>query len=173
MTDRGKENLEAVAGKLLALLQAMAGCLDDLYTCFRDQQKALMTWRVADFVATTKRQRTLVQENLDREKQRRELVSSLVGVHRAAEMSLRDVAELFGGKWPEKFREISGRLRESSSRVAIMKKHNEALIANGRNLVDSQVKLLMDLASLNRNTYTKSGRKAKQKSLHQVLDGQA
>ena len=167
------KNIDVVAGKMISLLGAMADGLNKLYSCLRDQEKALMHWRLADFVETTKRQRALVQENLEREKRRRELVAALVGESRAAEVSLRELAELFGGKWPEKFKAVSERIRQASSRVATMKNQNEALIIRSREVVDGLVKLMLDLASLNRNNYGKSGRKARQTNLHKVLDQQA
>lgn len=173
MDNTGSENITRAAKKLCSLLEEMAGGLDKLYACLRDQQKALMGWRMADFAETTKRQYALVKDNLDREKQRRELVVSLVGDSRAGDISLRELAENFGGPWPEKFREAAERIRESSSRVAAMKKQNEALIVRCRDLVDGQVKLMLNLATLNRNNYGQSGRKAKQANLHKVLDRQA
>lgn len=169
----GNKNIDLVAGKMLALLGAMADGLNKLYACLRDQEKALMHWRLADFVETTKRQRVLVQENLDREKMRRQLVAGVVGETRAASVSLRELAELFGGSWPERFKAVSERIRVASSKVAAMKKQNEMLIGRSREVVDVQVKLMLNLASLNRNNYGKSGRKAKMANLHQVLDRQA
>ena len=173
MVISGKENTTASARILLRLLGEMADCLDQLYTCLREQQKALMGWRLGDFVITTKRQRELVEENLGREQQRRELVGHLVGEKRAADVSLRDLAENFGGPWPAKFQEVTERIRSASPRVAAMRDQNEALIVRSRNLVNGQVKLMLDLASLNRNNYGKSGRRAKQANLHKTLDQQA
>jgi hypothetical protein len=173
MAELNSKNIDAVAGKMLALLSAIAGGLNKLYSCLRDQEKSLMQWKLADFVETTRRQRALVQENLDREKQRIELVTDLVGESRAKEVSLRELAEMFGGKWPDKFKAVSERIRRESSRVAEMKKQNEALIVRSRDLVDGQVKLMLNLASLNRNNYGKSGRKARQANIHKVLDRQA
>ncbi|MBW7996903.1 MAG: hypothetical protein FVQ81_10135 [Candidatus Glassbacteria bacterium] len=159
--------------KLHNLLGDMAEGMDKLYACLRDQQKALMGWKLADFVETVKRQRRLARENLGREDERRALVRKLAGGQNAANRSLRDLAEMFGGRWPKKFQAVADKIKSSSARVAEMKKQNEALITRSRDLVDGQLRLMINLASLNRNTYEQSGRKTGRGSTHKVLDQKA
>lgn len=173
MAEITQKDIDSHARQLLSLLNEMATGLDRLYACLRDQQKALMGWKLADFVATVRSQRRLARENLKREEARRELVRGLVGEQRAEKISLREIAEMAGGQWPEKFRAVAGKVRSASESVAEMKKQNEALINRSRELVDGQLRLMIELASLNRNTYGQSGRKTSRGSMHKVLDQKA
>jgi hypothetical protein len=170
MADKITESNEIIAGKILLLLDDICGGLDDLYSCLRQQQKALTQWRMADFLDTVILQRKLAEENISRERQRLKLAAELVGESVAETANLRTLAEHLGGQWPTKFREASARIKPAAARVDAMKNQNEMLISSNREMVGDQLRLMFELASLNRNTYAKSGRKAGRTDMYKVLD---
>ncbi len=170
MAEEKIESNEPVAIRMLSLLDGITGGLDELYSCLREQQKALIQWRLADFMEAVQLQRTLAEENIDKERQRLELATVLVGKSAAPETNIRTLAEHLGGQWPVKFSAAAGRIKTASARAGEMKRQNEMLIESNRELVDSQLRLMFELASLNRNTYAKSGRKAGRTDMYKVLD---
>jgi signal transduction histidine kinase len=161
------------AEKLHALLSAMADGLDELYGCLRDQQACLLRWNLAGFLETVRRQQRLAQENLQREKERRMLVAEMVGEERSESVTLRQISEELEQDWPVRFQALAKRLRSSSGKAADMKKQNESLISHSHRLVNDRIKLLLDLARINRNLYEPSGKKSKKSNLHKVLDRKA
>lgn len=161
------------AEKLHELLLAIAGGLEKLYGCLRDQQSSLLRWNLPGFTAAMDCQQELVRENMRRELQRKALVCEIVGEERSATATLSQIAQELGGDWPECFQDLARRIRTASGKVAEMKKQNESLIGHGQRLVNDQIKLLLDLARLNRNLYEHSGRKSSRSNLHKVLDQKA
>ncbi len=170
MTDKKPENKELVASEILSLLADIRGGLNELYDCLRAQQKALTQWRMADFMDTVQLQRRLSEENVERERQRLKLAAALVGETAAETANLRTLAEHLGGQWPIKFREAAAEIKTAAARMDAMKNQNEMLISRNRELVNSQLRMMFELASLNRNTYAKSGQKAGRTDMYKVLD---
>ncbi len=170
MAEEKIESNELVAVRMLSLLDGITGGLDELYSCLREQQKALLQWRMADFMETVTLQLRLAGENIERERERLKLAATLVGKSAAESANLRTLAEHLGGQWPLKFSAAAGRIKTAGARVGEMKRQNEMLIESNRELVDSQLRLMFELASLNRNTYAKSGRKAGRTDMYKVLD---
>ncbi len=170
MAEPARGDNELAAGRMHTLLGEMCDGLDELYSCLRRQQKALVQWRMADFLETIRLQRTLAEANIDREQQRLELAAMLVGEGDGPATNIRALAEHLGGQWPAKFREAAGRIRVAGARVNEMKRQNEMLIERNRTLVNGQLRLIFELASLNRNTYAPSGHKAGRTDMYKVLD---
>lgn len=154
--------------KLYELLLGLAQGLERLYQCLRSQQAALISWNFEDFISTVQEQKRLARENLSREEERKALLSQMTGLRQ--EISLRELTGLLEDPWQKRFSELAERLKAESGKVIQMKKQNEFLINKSRELVNEQLKLLLDLARLNRNLYEKSGKKSKKTNLHKVLD---
>jgi hypothetical protein len=169
--DGQKERRELT--ELYRLLHAMARALELIYDCLRRQQQALIEWRYEDFAGTIEEEKRLAAENLAREEERQRLVRELMGVESSAAITLRALAKNFGGPWPGRFERVARSLREAGGKAERMKKQNEFLISRSRDFVGGQIKLLLELARLNRNIYAKSGRKSRQASLYKVFDQKA
>ena len=173
MTATVTDKMLKQAEKLHALLTAMADGLDELYGCLRDQQACLLRWNLAGFLETVQRQQRLARENLQREQQRRTLVQEMMGEERGESVRLRQIAEELGQDWPVRFQALAQRLKSSSGKAADMRKLNESLISHSHRLVNDRIKLLLDLARINRNLYEPSGKKSKKSNMHKVLDRKA
>ena len=170
MKTTGKRTKESSAEKLYALLVEMASGLEKLYGCLRLQQAALLKWDFPSFRATIRQQECLARENLEREKKRAALAVEIAGEDEAEKPSLRQLAESLGGEWPARFEKIAGRIRTASDTVSSMKDQNESIISYSSKLVGDQLKLLLELARLNRNLYEESGKKSAKANMHKVLD---
>ena len=144
MKTTGKRTKESSAEKLYALLVEMASGLEKLYGCLRLQQAALLKWAA--------------------------LAVEIAGEDEAEKPSLRQLAESLGGEWPARFEKIAGRIRTASDKVSSMKDQNESIISYSSKLVGDQLKLLLELARLNRNLYEESGKKSAKANMHKVLD---
>ncbi|MBN2290278.1 MAG: flagellar export chaperone FlgN [Candidatus Glassbacteria bacterium] len=155
--------------KLHRILSAMAGDLERLYDCLRAQQRALVKCRLDDFNKTLELENRLAERNLDRERQRRELVAGMFGEN-SDKASLKELTAGMSPPWPGRFKALAERLRQAGNMVQTMKKQNEFLITSARDLVSERLKLMLELARLNRNVYEKSGKKSKRANLHKVLD---
>ena len=173
MSTMTKKMNDTLGERIYSLLGEIRSGLDKLYACLRTQQKALAGWRMDEFIGTVQLQQQLVEANIKLEKQRRELVAELLGEAAADTANLRTVAEHLGGLWPEKFREAASRIKISGDLVAAVKSQNEQLIARNREMIEGQLRLIFELASLNRNTYGKSGNKAGRTDMHKVWDQRA
>ena len=158
------------AERLYSLLSAMAKALEQLYDSLRSQQKALISWDYEAFVVCTRQQNSLARENLRREQLRLTLVEQFPKGENARTLSLRELGALLGNPWQQRFEELAGRIKSASGKVSDMKTQNEMLIGKARSLVDSQLKLLLEFARINRNLYEENGKKSRKSNLHKVLD---
>jgi len=147
----------------------MAEGLERLYDCLRAQQRALVSCKLGDFNETLKLENRLARQNLKREQQRRVLISEMLG-EGCETVSLKKLAAGFDSPWPERFEKLAERIRQAGGKVQTMKKQNEFLIIRSRELVSERMKLMLELARLNRNIYEESGKKRKNPNLHKVLD---
>ena len=170
MKTASKQKTKASAEKLYTLLAGIAEGLEKLYECLRLQQASLMKWDFPSFSATISQQKRLARKNLEREKERIALVSEITGKQAAEKLSLRQLAESLGGEWPERFEKLASRIKTASGKVSSMKDQNESIINNSRKLVNDQLKLLLELARLNRNLYEGSGKKSEKANMYKVLD---
>ena len=170
-------NSSETAGQLYSLLEKIVDGLDKLYLCLRSQQNALMSWDLSAFNLSIREQGKLARKNLAWEHERQELVAEVVGPENQTAdqtpVKLPQLAEMFGGKWSARFAKISGKIRAAAGKADNMKKQNEMLINKSKTLVGDQLKLLVDLARLNRNLYGQKGQKSPKKNLRQVMDQRA
>ncbi|MEA1996905.1 MAG: flagellar export chaperone FlgN [Gemmatimonadota bacterium] len=166
------DTLQSDAVELYDLLTGMAQGLEQLYQCLRRQQAAVIKWNLEDFLSTVEDEKRLARENLDREEARKALVERIMAgsFQENSPVSLRELASHLEPQWQERFRELAARIKSASGSVAEMKKQNEFLITRARETVNDQLKLLLELARLNRNTYEESGKKSRKANLHKVLD---
>jgi predicted RNase H-like nuclease (RuvC/YqgF family) len=158
--------------KLYRLLASMAKALERLYDCLRDQQRALVSCKLNDFNKTLILENRLAAANLERERQRQELIAEMLGAQDKT-ISLKELAAGFDHPWPERFEAVAARIRKAGNMVQTMKKQNEFLITRSRELVSERLNLLLELARINRNIYEKSGKKRKNANLQKVLDHKA
>ncbi len=162
------------AERLRLLLEAMADGLEELYASLLRQQRALTAWRLGEFLETVEEQKRLAAANFSREEERLRLVRELS--HRAGSeqlLTLSEFAPLAGPEWEQRFRPLAVRIRQAGGKIEMLRRQNQLLISRSREIVNEQLKLLLELARLNRNTYEHSGRKARGPGLHQVLDRKA
>lgn len=158
------------AERLYSLLSAMAKGLERLYDGLRFQQKALIRWDYEAFVSSTRQLNALARENLQREETRKALVQEFSTVGEDRPLSLRELGARLGDPWQQRFAELAARIRTASGKASAMKGQNEMLIGKARSLVDSQLKLLLEFARINRNLYGENGKKSRKANLHKVLD---
>jgi transketolase len=156
--------------KLYDLLLGIAQDLEKIYECLLSQQIALMNWDHDNFLATVREQNRLARENLRRESQRKELVKKISAESEGDSVNLRELAIGLGGKWPERFSKIAERIKTASGKAVMIRRQNEFLISKSREMINEQLKLVLDLARLNRNTYESSGKKTRKANLPKVLD---
>jgi len=156
--------------KLYDLLLGIAQDLEKIYECLLSQQIALMNWDHDNFLATVREQNRLARENLRRESQRKELVKKISAESEGGSVNLRELAIGLGGKWPERFSKIAERIKTASGKAVMIRRQNEFLISKSREMINEQLKLVLDLARLNRNTYESSGKKTRKANLPKVLD---
>ena len=155
------------AQELHSLLAEIARGLETLYESLRSQQKAIVQWDLATLTENIGVQKKLVRAHRAAEERRRALSKEIAGAGRT---SLSEVGDRLGGPWPGRFRRLAVRIRESAGKVETMKKQNEFLLEKARGMVNGQLRLFMELARVNRNTYEGSGRKSRQSGLYKVFD---
>ena len=147
----------------------MARDLERLYKCLRFQQNALVKCRLDDLNKTLRIENRLVNRNLKRDRQCKKLIAEMAG-ESSNTVLLKELTQDFPHPWPDRFKTVAERLRRVGDMVQIMRKQNEFLIFNARELVNERLHLLLELARLNRNTYGKSGKKMKSTNLKKILD---
>jgi FlgN protein len=154
---------------LFSLLSAMVRDMERLYNCLRIQQHALVKCRLDDLNKTLRIEYRLINRNLKRDSQCKELIAEMAGSF-SDTVSLKELAQSFLDPWPQRFKTVAERLRRVGDMIQIVRKQNEFLITNARELVNERLHLLIELARLNRNTYEQSGKKRKNPNLQKILD---
>ena len=169
-----KEKEQALANlpqRIYNVLEGMHGTLEKIYSALIRQKQFLIKWDHAEFVKTVREIETLGRENSKREKDRLALFSEIAIDNReAAEMSIAQMAENFLPPWPAKFEELAARIKSAGNKVNLVKKQNETLLEQSREMVSDQIKLMLEYNRLNRDVYGKSGKKNQTTNVYKVVD---
>ena len=170
-TKEKEQAIENLPQRIYNVLEGMYGTLDRIYSLLVQQKKYLVKWDNVEFMKTVRELEILGRENIKREKDRLALFSEIaIDREEAAEMSISDMAEHFLPPWPEKFRELSVRIKNAGNKVGLIKKQNERLLEQSREIVADQIKLMLEFNRINRDVYGKSGKKNPSTNVYKVVD---
>lgn len=156
--------------ELYGLLTETARDMERLYDSLRAQQRAIVEWDYAVLSGSVGEQNRLNRRHRAREKRRRELIDQLSD---KPGISIRELAVSLGEPWGSRLNRAALNIRETVGKVGAMKKQNEFLLEKARDMVNSQLRLFMELARINRNIYEENGKKSRRSNLHKVFDQQA
>jgi hypothetical protein len=160
--------METLYNELMETLGNIAGQLDELYGSMQCQQRAVVNRDLMGLHESIREQSRLARSVRDLEERRIEISRRMTGLNDPPSVSR--IAEGFREPRRNQLKDASRRIRESAGRAEALKRQNAYLLEKARSLVNSQLKLFMEMARVNRNVYEESGKKSRQTNLHKVFD---